>query len=72
MMQDALCDELRNLFAGRKFNGQGGLKALKVFRQNIPIDTGTGRDADTDAAASPSLWCCWRAGKIYNPQDAKW
>ena len=23
MMQDALCDELRNLFAGRVFNGQG-------------------------------------------------
>ena len=27
MMQDALCDELRNLFAGRKFNGHGGFKA---------------------------------------------
>lgn len=71
MMQDALCDELRNLFAGRKFNGQGGLKALKVFRQNLPIDTGLDEDADTDAAASPYIVVLLEGGKIYNPQDAK-
>ena len=71
MMQDALCDELRNLFDGRKFNGQGGLKALKVFRQNLPIDTGLDEDTDTDAAASPYIVVLLEGGKIYNPKDAK-
>ena len=71
MMQDALCDELRNLFAGRVFNGQGGLKALKVFRQNLPIDTGLDEDADTDAAASPYIVVLVEGGKIYDMNSPK-
>ena len=72
MMQDALCDELRNLFAGRKFNGQGGLKALKVFRQNLPIDTGLDEDADTDAAASPYIVVLLEGGKSTTRRMQRW
>lgn len=71
MMHDALCDELRALFAGRRFNGQEGLKELKVFRQNLPIDRGLDADTDTDAAASPYIVVLLEGGKIYDPNNPK-
>ena len=71
MMQDALCDELKELFRGRVFNGQDGLKPLNVFKQNLPIDTGLDDDTDTDAAASPYVVVLLEGGKIYDPHNPK-
>lgn len=71
MMQDALCDEMRELFKDRKFNGQEGLKSLNVFKQNLPLATSLDDEADTDAAASPYIVVLLEGGKIYNQNDPK-
>lgn len=71
MMQDALCEELHKLFDGRTFNGQEGLKPLKIFKQNLPLDRGTDDDTDTQAAAAPYIVVLLDGGKIYNPNSTK-
>ena len=63
MMQDALCNELKRLFAGKSFTGQKGRKALKVFKQNLPIDNGVDDDTDTNAAASPYIVVLMEGGQ---------
>ena len=69
MMQDALCNELEQLFAGKSFTGQKGRKALKVFKQNLPIDNGVDDDTDTNAAASPYIVVLMEGGKITDPDS---
>lgn len=71
MMQDALCEALKKLFAGRVFNGQEGLKELNIFKQTLPLDTGIDSDADTDAAASPYIVVLVEGGKIYDMNSPK-
>ena len=37
LCQDALIEMLRELFAGKKYNGQEGRKPLEIFKQDLPI-----------------------------------
>jgi len=63
-MQQALCDELGELFHNKKFSGQEGRKALRIFKQNLPIDTGYDDDVDTDAAAAPYIVVLLSGGEV--------
>ena len=55
MCQQAMIEELEKLFEGRKFTGQEGPKALKLFKQFVPIATDDDEDTDTDAANCPCI-----------------
>ena len=37
LCQDALIEMLRELFAGKKYNGQEGRKPLAIFKQDLQI-----------------------------------
>lgn len=51
LCQDALIEMLRELFAGKKYNGQEGRKPLAIFKQDLPIPEENDVDADTDVGA---------------------
>jgi hypothetical protein len=53
MMQIAMNEELKQLFDGKKFCGQEGLKALRFFEQELPIDVEGDAEADVDMAYAP-------------------
>ena len=53
LCQDALIEMLRELFAGKKYNGQEGRKPLAIFKQDLPIPEENDVDADTDVAHAP-------------------
>lgn len=67
LCQDALIEMLSELFKGRKYNGQMGLKPLKVYKQDLPIPEENDEDADTDAAAAPYIVVRMIGGQI--PDD---
>lgn len=51
LCHDALIEMLEDLFQGKKFNGQQGMKPLNIFQQDLPIPIGSDIDVDIDAAA---------------------
>lgn len=56
LCQDAMIELLRELFAGKKFNGQKGDKEISLVKQDLPIPKRQGdRRADTDAAYAPYI-----------------
>lgn len=55
MAQDALIEELKQLFAGKTYCGQEGDKELTFFKQDLPLPSDNDDDADTDAAAAPFI-----------------
>ena len=55
LCQDALIEMLRELFAGKKYNGQEGRKPLAIFKQDLPIPEENDVDADTDVAHAPYI-----------------
>ena len=55
LCQDALIEMLRELFAGKKYNGQEGRSRFAIFKQDLPIRRRT-MDADTDVAHAPTSW----------------
>ena len=67
LCQDALVDMLRELFDGKLFNGQQGRKALKVYKQDLPIPENNDEDVDLDAAAAPYVVVVMTGGQI--PDD---
>ena len=54
LCQDALIEMLRELFAGKKYNGQEGRKPLEIFKQDLPIPE------ENDVAPTPT----WRTRPI--------
>jgi hypothetical protein len=46
MCQQAMIDELKELFRDMKFTGQEGEKPLKIFKQFIPSPTDDDDDVD--------------------------
>lgn len=64
LCQDALIEMLRELFDGKKFNGQEGRKPLKVFKQDIPIPEEIDADADVDIAHAPYIVVRMTGGEI--------
>ena len=55
LCQDALIEMLKELFAGKLFCGQEGRKALKIYKQDLPIPQSDDADVDTDKAEAPHI-----------------
>ena len=55
---------LRELFAGKKYNGQEGRKPLEIFKQDLPIPEENDVDADTDVAHAPYIVVRMTGGEI--------
>ncbi len=64
LCQDALIEMLEELFAGKKYNGQEGRKALKIFKQDLPIPEDNDDDVDTDGAEAPYIVVRMSGGEI--------
>ena len=64
LCQDALIEMLQELFAGKKYNGQEGRKALTIFKQDLPIPEENDVDADTDEAHAPYIVVRMTGGEI--------
>lgn len=64
LCQDALIEMLRELFAGKKYNGQEGRKPLAIFKQDLPIPEENDVDADTDVAHAPYIVVRMTGGEI--------
>lgn len=66
-----LAEELRKLFDGKKFSGQGAAKPLNVFEFEFPEDFGNDEDVDTLAAAAPFILvksAGWSIDKMDEPE----
>lgn len=55
---------LRELFAGKKYNGQEGRKPLAIFKADLPIPEENDVDADTDVAHAPYIVVRMTGGEI--------
>lgn len=64
MCQDALVEMLEELFAGKKYSGQEGRKALRIFKQDLPIPGENDTDVDTDEAHAPYIVVRLTGGEI--------
>lgn len=64
LCQDALIEMLEELFAGKKYNGQEGRKALRIFKQDLPVPEDNDSDADTDEANAPYIVARMTGGQI--------
>lgn len=74
LCQTAMIEMLEELFHGKKFSGQEGKKALRVFRQDLPVPEENDSDADTDSAAAPYIVVQMTNGVIAdddNPQTVE-
>ena len=67
LCQDALCEMLKELFAGKKYCGQEGRKTLTIYKQDLPVPEDNDVDADTDEAAAPYIVVQMTGGDI--PDD---
>ena len=64
LCQNALIREIEELFKGNVYNGQEGYKALKIFKQDLPIPEDEDEDSDTDAAAAPYIVVRMTGGEV--------
>ena len=74
LCQDALVEMLEELFEGNKYNGQQGRKALKIYKQDLPVPEDYDADVDTDAAAAPYIVARMSGGSIKDddgPQEVE-
>lgn len=71
MAHQAMVEELENLFEGKEYSGQEGLKPLKIFKQFEPIPEDNDEDADTDAANYPCIICKLLSGNFAATGEAQ-
>ena len=64
LCQDALVEMLEELFKGKVYNGQQGMKPLKVYKQDLPIPEDNDEDVDTDQACAPYVVVQMTGGQI--------
>jgi len=64
LCQEALIEMLTELFDGKKFTGQEGRKALRVFGQDLPIPEDNDRDVDLDISSAPYIRVAMTGGEI--------
>ena len=64
LCQDAMVEMLEELFEGKKYSGQDGKKALKIFKQDLPIPEDTDADVDTNQSPAPYIVVCMNGGTI--------
>lgn len=67
LCQDALVEMLEELFSGKKFMGQEGRKALRVFEQDLPMPEDNDEDVDLDISSAPYIKVAMTGGEI--PDD---
>lgn len=67
LCQDALCEMLGELFAGKNFMGQEGRKPLKIVKQDLDIPEDNDEDVDLDLSAAPYIRVTMTGGEI--PDD---
>lgn len=74
LCQDAMIEMLKELFEGKKYNGQTGRKPLKIYKQDLPVPEENDEDVDTDAAAAPYIVVQMVGGNILDddsPQEVE-
>ena len=64
LCQEALAEELKKLFQGRKYNSPAGLRGITVYQQEVPISLENDSDADTENALTPFLIVRQEAGRV--------
>lgn len=69
LAQDAMVEELKQLFKGKKYAGPAGRELLNVYKQDVPIPEDNDEDADTEAAASPYVVVELTGGVINTPDE---
>lgn len=69
MCQQAMIDELKELFRDMKFTGQEGEKSLKIFKQFIPSPTDDDDDVDTNESNFPCIIVSRTSGEVVNEKD---
>lgn len=69
MCQQAMIDELKELFRDMKFTGQEGEKPLKIFKQFIPSPTDDDDDVDTNRSNFPCIIVSRTSGEVVNEKD---
>lgn len=69
MCQQAMMDELEELFRDMKFTGQEGEKPLKIYKQFLPTQTDDDDDIDTNDAMYPCIIVIESSGEVNNDHD---
>ena len=69
MCQQAMIDELKELFRGMMFTGQEGEKPLKIYKQFLPTQTDNDDDIDTNDAMYPCIIVIESSGEVNNDHD---
>ena len=69
MCQQAMMDELEELFRGMMFTGQEGEKPLKIYKQFLPTQTDNDDDIDTNDAMYPCIIVIESSGEVDNDHD---
>lgn len=64
LCQEALAEELRELFAGMRYNAPAGPKAITVYLQELPMPEEIDADADTETAPTPFIIVRSESGKV--------
>lgn len=69
MCQQAMIEELTELFRDMTFTGQEGEKHLQFFKQFLPIQTNNDDDIDTNASLYPCIIVAQSSGEVVNEKD---
>ena len=69
MCQQAMIDELTELFRGMTFGGQESPKPLQIFKQLLPIQTTDDDEADTNDSPYPCIIVIESSGEQDNEHD---
>lgn len=64
LAQKCMVQELRTLFAKRRFKGQQGEKELNIYEASLPVDGGDDDDADTNNSPAPFIVVLASGGAI--------
>lgn len=64
LCQDALIDELKELFSGKKYVGQQGREELTFYKQDLPVPEDNDVDADSADAPCPYILVQMTEGEI--------
>lgn len=72
MCQQAMIEELEELFRDMKFNGQEGEKPLQIFKQFIPTPTDDDDDVDTNASRFPCIIVSKTSGEVATKGIRSW
>lgn len=64
MLQRAVIDELKELFDGKKYTSPEGERALRFYKQFLPISTSDDDEVETDESPFPCIIVKLSSGEI--------